>query len=211
MNRKTKTIIVSAIAIPIALTSAASAAAMEPLFAGKQTNNKPRIESRYRGVKSGIKLGEELKDVIERGDYAAFQTLVQGLPEDAPMRNFTEEQFTKLGEMHRLFVAGNKDDAKVIAEELNLERPRHEGKRNKHAKHVFRKELRSLDADAREAARMAWEANSYSAFRAAIGDELLPDMTEEIFTLKQDMQAAHKAGDRDEVKRIREALKALRK
>jgi len=213
MNRKTKTIIVSAIAIPIALGSVASASAMSPMLGSSLQQTIPRVEASKPYKHRGIAFGKDLRDAIETNDFAAFQSLVVELPDDAPMKAFGETEFAKLREMHTLFVEGMTEEAKTIAQELNIHAPGQTlrtGKRTMHAKHVFRKELRSLDADAREAARDAWETSDYAAFRAAIGETLLPNVTEEVFTLMHDMKAAHDAGDRELVQELRDQLRALR-
>lgn len=219
MNRKTKTIIVSAIAVPIALGSVASAAAMGPMFGSSYQEGFARVEAGEDHKHQGIAFGKDLRDAIDNNDFSAFQSLVAELPDDAPMKSFGQEEFTKLREMHTLFVEGKTEEAKAIAEELNINAPHgdgemgekmRQGKRGMNATHIFRGELRSLDADAREAARSAWELGDYSAFRAAIGDTILPDVTQEVFTLMHDMKAAHDAGNRELVQELRDQLKALR-
>lgn len=217
MNRKTKTIIVSAIAIPIALGSVASAAAMGPLFGSSYQEGFAHVEAGEKQRYHSIAFGKELRNAIDTNDFSAFQSLVSELPNDAPMKSFGQTEFTKLREMHTLFVEGKQEEAKAIAKTLNIHPPHEQnkqnmrsGKRAMHAKHIFRKELRSLDADAREAARAAWETGDYAAFRAAIGDALLPNVTKEVFTLMHEMKAAHDAGNRELVQELRAQLKALR-
>lgn len=72
---------------------------------------------------------EAIKATVEAGDYAEFQSLVSA---DSPLSVIdTEAEFARLQDLHEAREADDKETAKVIAEELGIEKPDHGPRRGR--------------------------------------------------------------------------------
>ncbi len=65
---------------------------------------------------------EQMKAVLEGGDYEAFKTTAEGTPLADTIDS--EEKFQKLIQAHEALIAGDKDTANEIRDELGLKAPR---------------------------------------------------------------------------------------
>ncbi len=93
----------------------------------------------------------EVKTAIQANDFAAFQTAVTDTPFADKIT--TEAQFAQLVEMHTLMQAGQKEEAKAIAESLGLP--------------TMMKGMRAEKGVQNEAIKAAITANDYTAFQTA--------------------------------------------
>ncbi len=93
-----------------------------------------------------------VQDAVKANDYTAFQTAVADTPFADKIT--TEAQFAQLVEMHTLMQAGQKDEAKAIAESLGLP--------------AMMKGMRAEKWAESEAIKAAIDANDYTAFQTAL-------------------------------------------
>lgn len=82
---------------------------------------------------------EEVKSVVANGDYEAWKVLVSEMPNGVEMlEKINESNFSKLIEAHNLMEEGRAkmEEAKVIMDELGLERPQHQKMSGKRIGHM---------------------------------------------------------------------------
>lgn len=137
----------------------------------------------------------EFKEAIDNNDYDAFANAVG---EDSKFgESITEENFSQFVEAKNLIEEGNKEDAKVIFEELGIKKGFHRG---------YKKSFH--DPEKHEAINEAIENNDYNAWVEAKGGlgKFEDSINEENFSQYAEAINLKKAGDYEGAKLIFENL-----
>ncbi|MDP3899813.1 MAG: hypothetical protein Q8Q23_01900 [bacterium] len=132
---------------------------------------------------------------IENGDFAAWQEAVG----DGPKADLiTEENFSKLSELHSLVRDGKLEEAKALQAELGLPAMGHFGMMGRMGKFEFGNHA---------AVQEAINNNDYNAWKEAMGDHPNTEIiTEENFGKLAEMHNLIKEGKFDEAEAIRAEL-----
>jgi DNA-binding MarR family transcriptional regulator len=150
---------------------------------------------------------EEMKAVVESGNYEAFQALIAEIGRTPPMlENINADNFHLLGELHQAKQDGDFDRVKELAEELGIERPnmgQHKGQ--------FKKRMQNIDPEKREAVRAAVESGDYDAWYALITEDgrtppILENVNADNFHLLMDLHQAKQDKNMERAKELADEL-----
>lgn len=104
----------------------------------------------------------EIHEAVEDGDYERFLELIA----DTPLADLitTEADFERFKEAHELRESGDHDEARLILDELGIDKP--------HRGHKFfnRHIAQQLTEDQREALRVAKQANDHETVKAILDE-----------------------------------------
>ena len=137
---------------------------------------------------------EAVKTAVDENNYTAF---VEAVGEDARiLETINEENFSAFVEAKTLMQEGDRENARVILDELGVE------------KHFGHKRGKFHDSEKHEAMRAAVEAEDYNAFVAAVGEEapILETITEENFPTFVEIHELRAAGDKEGARALAEEL-----
>jgi len=143
-----------------------------------------------------------MEAALENGDYASWNEL---MGDKKIGDNITEENFSQFVEMHNLMKSGDFAGADEIRVSLGLpdKKMRGEGCDRQREKGEFQKHNWQNMEDAREAI----EANDYSAWKEAVGNNPISEkITEENFFKLVESHNLMQSGDYEGAKEIREEL-----
>lgn len=141
---------------------------------------------------------EEMRNAIEVGNYEAFQEARKDIT--CPMnKEVSEEDFSKMQEMHTLRSEGKFEEANALREELGF--PERGGKG------MYGKEGRGQYRENRQAVYDAMDSGDYNAWKEAMGERPSAEsITEEDFQKLLEAHQFIKDGDVESARAIKSEL-----
>jgi hypothetical protein len=154
-------------------------------------------EERFEKIVERFDIKNEISDALEVGDYDAWVQAVAQTPYGENIQEIiTEDNFDELVEFHEARVAGDKETAKELAEELGLPSP-----------HEQRQKKMAFVSDVKD----ALESEDYAAWVEAVeqsprADKITEVITEDNFDDLVALHEAREAGESELAKEIAEEL-----